>query len=247
MTREATSLHVFPETADIETSSEDYALRFSGEVGAWFLRIQGEATLRMLASYPQAKVLDVGGGHGQLTRILTQSGYQVTVLGSDEICKTRIQEFIDDHLCSFKVGNILDLPYPPQAFDVVVSYRLLPHVTRWKQFVSELTRVAQKAVIVDYPSVRSINYIAPFFFQLKKHLEGNTRPFMSFRESELLAVFQASGFSRVERYAEFFLPMVFHRVLKSPRFSSAMEKCARLSGATYLFGSPVILKLARGD
>lgn len=39
----------FPETADIETASNDYALRFSGEIGAWLLKVQEEATLRMLA------------------------------------------------------------------------------------------------------------------------------------------------------------------------------------------------------
>ena len=135
----------FPETADIETSSDDYARRFSGEIGDWFLRVQEEATLRMLAPHPGAKILDVGGGHGQLTTALVRHGYQVTVLGSADACKQRIQKYVDENRCSFKVGNILDLPYSDQAFAVVVSYRLLPHVTQWKQFLSELTRVAQES------------------------------------------------------------------------------------------------------
>lgn len=235
----------FPETADIETSSNDYALRFSGEVGSWFLKVQEEATLRMLASYPNAKVLDVGGGHGQLTNALVRNGYQVTVLGSANICKTRIQSFVDKDLCSFKVGNILDLPYPNQAFDIVVSYRLLPHVTQWRQFLSELARVARQAVIVDYPAVKSVNYIAPYLFQVKKNLEGNTRPFTCFKESELLEVFKSHNFIRAERYPQFFLPMVLHRTLKSTALSSALERCWRLSGLTSLFGSPVILKVVR--
>lgn len=50
------------ETADIETSSEDYASRFAGAVGAWLLKTQEDATLRMLLPYPGATVLDVGGG-----------------------------------------------------------------------------------------------------------------------------------------------------------------------------------------
>jgi hypothetical protein len=29
----------FPETADIETSSDDYARRFAGKIGAWFLHV----------------------------------------------------------------------------------------------------------------------------------------------------------------------------------------------------------------
>ncbi|MGB3514268.1 MAG: hypothetical protein WBA93_34670 [Microcoleaceae cyanobacterium] len=52
-----------PETAEIETSSDDYASRFAGNIGAWLLKIQEEATLKMLAPHPNAKILDVGGGH----------------------------------------------------------------------------------------------------------------------------------------------------------------------------------------
>ena len=84
----------FPETADIETSSEGYASRFSGAVGTWMLNIQTEATLQMLQDYPQATVLDVGGGHGQITAPLIENGYQVTVLGSSEVCQARIQPWL---------------------------------------------------------------------------------------------------------------------------------------------------------
>jgi 2-polyprenyl-3-methyl-5-hydroxy-6-metoxy-1,4-benzoquinol methylase len=239
------SAYDFPETADIETSSDDYALRFSGEIGSWFLKVQEKATLQMLAPYKAARVLDVGGGHGQLTDALIQNGYRVTVLGSSDVCKEQIRKFIDGNRCTFKVGNILDLPAPDQAFDVVISYRLLPHVNQWKRFLHELTRVARKVVLVDYPAVRSINCIAPQLFQFKKRLEGNTRPFSAFRESELLEVFESLGFARADRYAEFFLPMVLHRVLKLPALSSAMERIFRLLGATDCFGSPVVLKVAR--
>jgi 2-polyprenyl-3-methyl-5-hydroxy-6-metoxy-1,4-benzoquinol methylase len=235
----------FPETADIETSSDEYARRFAGAVGSWFLKIQEEATLRMLVAYPGARILDVGGGHGQLTSALIRTGFRLTVLGSADSCKLRIQRFLTENRCSFKIGNILALPFPNHAFDVIVSYRLLPHVSQWKQFVAELSRVAKTAVLLDYPAVRSMNYIAPFLFPLKKRLEGNTRPFACFKESELLEVFKANGFERADRYPEFFIPMALHRALKSPRCSSPAERVCRLLGLTYLFGSPVILKLTR--
>ncbi len=240
-----TSVSNFPETPDIETSSDDYAQRFAGKIGSWFLSVQERTSLRMLASYPQATILDVGGGHGQLASALIHSGYRVTVLGSAEICQKRIQPLIEEKRCSFKIGNILDLPFPDQAFDVVISFRLLPHVNRWRQLVAELSRVARNAVIVDYPTVRSINVIAPLLFQYKKHLEGNTRPFTLFRERELLEVFQSFGFVRADRYPEFFFPMVFHRVLRLPGISSTLEAICRLVGLTPLFGSPVITKLIR--
>ena len=235
----------FPETADIETSSDDYASRFAGEVGAWLLKVQEEATLNMLAAYPNAKILEVGGGHGQLTGSLIKNGYQVTVLGSAEVCKKRIQNFIDANLCSFEVGNVLKLPYSDKAFDVVISYRFLAHLNQWQQFLAELSRVAKHAVIVDYPTVRSVNSIAPYLFKLKKGLERNTRPFICYQEAELISFFELIGLKKAKRYPQFLLPMVLHRALKMPQLSRFLEGLSRLSGLSYLFGSPVILKLTK--
>ena len=236
----------FTETADIETSSEDYALRFSGPIGSWFLRLQEEVTLQMLEPYRGANVLEVGGGHGQLTNGLVQNGYRLTVLGSSDKCNTRIQRFVDEYRCFFKVGNILALPFPDRSFEIVISYRLLPHVTQWRKFIGELSRVADQAVLIDYPALRSMNCLMPLLFQFKKRLEGNTRHFMAFRESDLLEVFGSFGFKAAGRYPEFVLPMVLHRIMKSPMLSSALEAGLRFSGATRVFGSPVILKVVRG-
>jgi ubiquinone/menaquinone biosynthesis C-methylase UbiE len=189
--------------------------------------------------------MSVGGGHGQLTTALIRHGFRVTVLGSAAVCQLRIKKFVAEKRCSFIVGNILDLPFPKQAFDIAVSYRLLSHVNRWNQFVSELSRVAKTAVIVDYPAICSMNCVTPFIFPLKKCLEGNTRPFTCFTEAVLLEAFKLNRFARAECYPEFFLPLALHRVLKMPRFSSLAEEICRLSGMTSLFGSPVILKLVR--
>lgn len=235
----------YPETADIETSSDGYAQRFAGEVGTWFLRIQEEATLHMLRSFPHARILDVGGGHGQLAPAFVRHGHQVTVFGSDESCQKRIQRLIHQNLCTFKVGNILHLPYANQEFDVVVSYRLLPHVQEWQQYITELTRVAQKVVMIDYPSIRSVNYIAPLLFSVKRSFEGNTRLYTSFKESELLAIFQAHSFRCADRFAEFFFPMVLHRMMRLQRLSALLENVCRIIGLTATFGSPIILKLTR--
>lgn len=235
----------FPETADIETSSEDYAQRFSGAIGAWFLRVQDQATLRMLPPGNGATLLDAGGGHGQLTEAFLRQGYVVTVLGSAEVCQQRIRHLLDDRHCTFRVGNLLELPYPDRAFDVVVSYRLLPHVTQWQALVAELTRVARHVVLVDYPTLYSVNVMTPLLFRFKKRLEGNTRPYTLFKERDLVSVFQMHGFQRTQRYAEFFLPMALHRMLKAPKLSSIAEQLCRVCGLSPFFGSPVVLRLER--
>jgi 2-polyprenyl-3-methyl-5-hydroxy-6-metoxy-1,4-benzoquinol methylase len=233
------------ETADVETSSEDYARRFAGPVGAWFLEVQASATLAMLAGHPGASVLDVGGGHGQLTGPLVAQGHPVTVLGSTEACRERIQRYVDEERCAFRSGDVLSLPYPARHFDVVVSYRLLPHVTRWSALLRELARVARHAVLVDFPTRRSLNCLTPWLFGAKKRLEGNTRTYTLFDEREVVAVLAAAGFEPRARYAEFFLPMALHRGLAAPDVSAAGERVCRALGLTDRFGSPVILKVDR--
>lgn len=233
------------ETPDIETSSDDYATRFSGKVGEWFLRVQEKATLNMLSEWPDATILDVGGGHGQLTSPLLKQGYNVTVIGSDNSCQKRISHHLQDGQCRFETGNILELPFENESFDIVLSFRLVPHVENWPKLIMELTRVARKAVIVDYPTLKSINYLTPMLFKLKKRIERNTRHYRSFYEKELLEYFTKNGFVRKSRYAEFFLPMVLHRAFKLPIFSTLVEGVFRGVGLTPLFGSPVVLKMVR--
>lgn len=240
-----TSTTAFPETADIETSSAAYATRFAGPTGNWLLKVQSEATLAMLEPYPQAKILEVGGGHGQLTPHLLEAGHTVTVLGSDESCKGQIASLVESGKCKFQVGNVLELPYADNEFDVVISYRFLAHVEQWKAFMSELSRVAQKAVLVDYPTLRSINYITPLLFSLKKGVEKNTRPYTCYNEAELLDFANDLGLKVGDRYAQFFWPMVLHRMLKKPDISSLLEGSARSVGLSRLLGSPVILKLIK--
>lgn len=235
----------FSETADIETSSDGYAARFAGGVGAWFLQVQERATLNMLAPYPGATVLDVGGGHGQITEALVSRDYDVTVVGSDPVCAKRIQPYLDAHRCSFDVVDFLNLPYPDKSFGVVISYRLLPHITQWQRFIEEVCRVAEKAVLLDYPELDSLNALTPHLFGLKKSLEGNTRTYTSFRRADLLAAFRRHGFIYGDHYAQFSAPMVLHRKLKAPAVSSALENAARAFGVTQRWGSPVILKLIR--
>ncbi|HEY8369898.1 MAG TPA: class I SAM-dependent methyltransferase [Thermodesulfobacteriota bacterium] len=233
------------ETADIETSSEGYAGRFAGPVGRWLLAEQERATARLLAGIPGRRVLDVGGGHGQLVRPLLDRGYDVTVFGSDPVCGARLAAEPGGAGWRFEWGDLLALPYADRAFDLVVSYRLLPHVTRWEALVAELCRVADRAVLVDFPTTASLNVLTPRLFGLKKRLEGNTRPYTLFREADVERVFAASGFRLTGRAPQFTLPMVLHRTLRAPALSAAAEALCRGAGLTERYGSPVIVRMER--
>jgi SAM-dependent methyltransferase len=231
------------EDADVETSSEGYARRFSGGVGAFFLETQSATTLDLLGAWPRARVLDVGGGHGQITSPLVDAGYDVTILASTEACRPRVAPWVDTGRARFEVGDLLRLPFPDASFDVAIAYRLLPHVTRWPDLVSELARVARRAVLVDYPTSRSVNAASGFLFGLKKGVEGDPRPFRVFRDAEIVNAFAAKGFAPTGRRPQFFLPMALHRAMRTAWLARSLEGVAEALGLTRLLGSPVILRL----
>jgi SAM-dependent methyltransferase len=233
------------EDADVETSSDGYARRFAGPVGRFFLERQAEATLDLLRPFPGASVLDAGGGHGQVTGPLVAGGFAVTVLGSDAACEARVREWTGPGRARFVAGDLLAPPLPDRSFDVVLSYRLLPHVRRWPELVASFARLARRAIVVDYPTRRSVNALSSILFGLKKGVEGNTRPFTVFSDAEVERAFAAHGFAPTGRRPQFFLPMALHRALGSAGVARALEGGAAAAGLTRALGSPVVLRLER--
>jgi SAM-dependent methyltransferase len=240
-----------PVMADVKTSSEDYARRFTGPVGRYFLKTQAEITLRLLAPWPQARVLDVGGGHAQLAPPLVARGHAVTVVGSRAVCRDRLDRELPAGTFEFRACDLLDLPFPDRSFDVGLSFRLLAHEERWRQLIAELARVAGRAVIVDYSDTRSSNALYGPLFRWKKRIEGNTRTFITFRPGEVAAELARHGFGRPVEVRQFFVPMVVHRTLGSVLGTAApsrvLEAVSSGLGLTRALGSPVILRVERED
>lgn len=233
------------EDADVETSSDAYARRFSGALGGYFLERQSAAVLDLLRPWPGASILDVGGGHGQVTGPLVEAGYSVTVLGSDPACEARVRRWTGSGRARFLAADLLSPGLPDRAYDVVLALRLLPHVRRVPELVATLARLARAAVIVDYPTRRSVNAVSGLLFGLKRGVEGDTRPFTVFGDSEIEAAFAPYGYSPSGRRPQFFAPMALHRALGSARVARTVEATATALGLTRALGSPVVLRLER--
>jgi SAM-dependent methyltransferase len=235
------------EDADVESSSELYARRFSGPVGRWFLELQARLTLESLSGLPPgATVLDVGGGHAQLAPPLVEAGYRVTVVGSDASCGERLASLTAAGRCRFDVADLLALPYEDRAFDAVISYRMLAHSIDWRRLVRELCRVARQRVVVDYPARRSVNVASEALFKVKNSVErGTTRPFALYGRREMASAFEAAGFVVTRERPQFFLPMALYRLAGSAGLARAAEGVARAVGLTGLLGSPVIARADR--
>lgn len=237
----------YPETADIETSNDDYATRFRGAAGAWMLKVQARLAMRLLAPAKGWRVLDVGGGHAQLTKPLLDAGCSVDVLGSAPSCRHRLEPFLSPGKCDFHVGNVIELPFEDDSFDAVVCFRLFTHCGAWQRLAAELCRVSRGPVVFDYPTSQSINAIAPAFFGAKKRFEKNTRTWTLFRHSQLREAFEACGWRITSRKAQFWMPMVVHRALKCAPLSAFLEGVGRCVGLTALAGSPVIARAEKAD
>jgi SAM-dependent methyltransferase len=237
-----------PIAPDIETASEDYARRFAGEVGRYFLDVQAETVLELLAPWPLAqipRVLEVGGGHAQLAGPLIERGFQVTVTGSDESCRERLDRSLAPGSFGFQVCDAAALPFPDRSFDVVLAVRLLTHLEGWREALAEMCRVAGRAVIVDYPDTRSFNRLYGALFAWKKAIEGNTRTFRRFSPREVIDECARHGFGRPVVRRQFFIPMVVHRAAGRAGISRVLERASGALGLTRAFGSPVVLRVER--
>lgn len=232
------------ENADLHASSDEYAARFGGSVGQWMLEAQEAALFKLLDS-DCATVLDVGGGHGQIAVPLASHEHSVTVVGSSHECSQRLTTYIESGTISFKVANLIDLPYHDKSFALTTSFRLMSHCANWRTLVAEMCRVSEHAVIIDYPVWFSVNFLTPILFFVKRKVEGNTRTYRMFSTWELRREFKKHGF-RLERSQKLFVwPMALHRILKNPSISKKLEAPLRILGITRLFGSPVVAKFVR--
>ena len=245
--RAATVRAAVRENADVESSSDQYARRFRGAVGHWFLGVQARITLDALAGLPAgAKILDVGGGHAQVAPALIDAGYRVTVVGSDESCGQRLAPWTSTGRCAFEVADLQHMPYAGASFDAVVCYRLLAHSINWQRLIAELCRVAADRVIIDYPAKRSVNIVSRRLFDLKRSIEGvTTRRFSLYGRRDIAGAFAAAGFDVAHERPQFLLPMVLYRLAGSVLLARAAEWPGHRLGLTRILGSPVIARADR--
>ena len=91
------------------------------------------------------KVLDSGCGGGRYSvawRLLGAApvvGLDISPVNIDDA--SRRVEMADLDQVTFQAGNVLDLPFAENEFDIVFSNGVLHHTTDWEKGVSELVRV----------------------------------------------------------------------------------------------------------
>jgi SAM-dependent methyltransferase len=234
-------------TPDVETSSDAYAARFAGPVGAWMLDVQARHALALVraAAAGPLSVLEVGGGHGQLTARWLAEGHEVVVHGSRAVCHGRLRAG------AARVAHVTSdpwaLPFADRRFDLVVALRLLAHVEAWRELLAELCRVANGLVLVDFPARGAVHRLAPALFGAKRKVEGNTRPYFAYAPAEVAEALARSGFEVAGAARQFAWPMALHRLLRAPGVSRRMEALAARIGSTARWGSPILCLARRAE
>ncbi|NVE93356.1 methyltransferase domain-containing protein [Altererythrobacter lutimaris] len=231
---------------DTVTASEAYALRFSGDAGAYLLDVQELSLAAILNAEPRlpagASFLDHAGTHGQVAPLLQQYGFARTVSASSMNLVDRANT-ADPKI----VGPLHKLDMASKVFDGVICVRLLAHTDDIDAAVAEMCRLARQTVIVDYPSQRSINLFSRWLFKYKKHIERDTREFTSVSDRRLIKAFERNGFRLNVIERQFFIPMAIHRAVGSNRLMKGIEALARGLGLTRLMGNPAVARFDRID
>jgi len=228
---------------DIFTASAEYATRFSGGVGKFFLETQVNSVKKLLPTTTgqQLKILEVGGGHLQMTEALLELGHQVVIHASSAEALTRLSHSELKNSVQALVAPAAALPVDDEEFDITIALRLLPHTENTQKLLQEMARVSRLGVIFDFASSGGLNSLSPLLYPLKRKIEKNTRPYFLNSEAELRRSLESLGLKRITTEPQFVLPMGIHRKLGSPKFSKLSEGLLKKLGVTKLFGNPIII------
>lgn len=100
-------------------------------------------------SEPQS-VLEVGAGEGHLARHLFDCGPPPQRFEITDVDVAAVDPDLDPRI-AVRPASIYALPYPDDAFDLVVCCEVLEHLEDPKMGLGELARVARRRVIVSTP------------------------------------------------------------------------------------------------
>jgi ubiquinone/menaquinone biosynthesis C-methylase UbiE len=94
------------------------------------------------------KILEVGCNEGFVSKALMENGGLVTPVDYDPaMCKKANDIFGLDVV----QGNIMELPFEDQSFDVALGCEVLEHISNPFKGLSELFRVAREKVVITVP------------------------------------------------------------------------------------------------
>ncbi len=222
--------------------------RFSGPIGEMVADTQAHVLVTMVGDGKGRDILDVGTGTGRAAFILARAGANVTGVDASEQMLATARERAEQQgltTISFQRGDAHALEFGARNFDTVVSFRVLMHTPQWERCVAELCRVADRLVIVDYPSATSVALFESLARRAMYAAGVKTEPYRVFTHRTMAAAFERHGFRIRSVHRQFVLPIALHKALGSRRFTRRSEQLLNRAGLLKAFGSPVTLVAER--
>jgi len=101
---------------------------------------------RLRRIIPKGRLLDVGCGEGRHAIMASRLGFRVTAVDYEPLALARAQRSAKEKGTSgmvFRTANVLHLPVPATAFDVVLDYGCLHHQKKadWPAYKASVLRV----------------------------------------------------------------------------------------------------------
>ena len=233
--------------ADPETARTFDARRFGGPIGDLVASTQARVLANLIGTIRDRVILDVGTGTGRAALLLARGGARVTAVdaSSEMLAVARRRATEEGAHVQFLVGDAHALDFPNRSFDVALSLRVIMHTPQWRQCIAELCRVAERLVIVDYPSAHSFAALESMARSIAHPIGVETEPYRVFTDSAIAAAFASHGFRIRSVHRQFVLPIAFHKAIGSRRFTIAVEGFLDRVSLLRFFGSPITLVAER--
>lgn len=141
--------------------------------------------LSTLEALAPASLLDIGSGRGAFLWPLILQFPELPVSVVDAL-EHRVRDIDAVRLGGYenldaRVGDVCDLPFEDEAFDVVTVLEVLEHLNEPARAVAEVMRIANRFVVASVPS----------------HTDDNPEHIQLFTAASLTALFEAAGAERV--------------------------------------------------
>jgi len=109
------------------------------------------------------RLLDVGCGSGWSTLALALEGYDASGI---DLNARAFEAPSAEHL-HLREGSVLEIPFPDETFDVVVSYQVIEHVSAPQKALMEMARVCCSGGVVCIVGPNLVSPLHPVLYLLR--------------------------------------------------------------------------------
>ncbi len=185
-----------PVVTEYSGAAQDYDKKWS-----FYIEATTRETLRRLPVRPNARVLDVGCGTGELLSRIAAIHPDAVLAGIDPVpamlavARAKLEGRAELH-----VSYANSLPWGNETFDVLVSCNMFHYVTHPAQALREMTRVLRPdgtLVITDWCDDYFACRICNIYLRMT-----NRAYFKTYRQGECVELLRGAGFAtpKIERY-----------------------------------------------